>query len=135
MTHEHLQRPPTDARALRGRLGREHRTMQHMVSLYCRVHHAAAGNRPCPGCEDFLAYAARRLEKCPYGNDKPTCSNCPVHCYKREPREFARQVMRYSGPRMLLRHPYLALMHVLDGRRKVAHPLEERRRGKTAGNR
>jgi hypothetical protein len=25
--------------------------------------------------------------------------------------------MRYAGPRMLLRHPVLAVMHVVDGRR------------------
>jgi hypothetical protein len=30
--------------------------------------------------------------------------------------------MRYSGPRMTFRHPVLALFHLLDGRRKAAHP-------------
>ena len=111
------------------RLDREMETMRHMVGLYCRAHHAAGGNQPCPNCAGFLQYAARRLEKCPYGNAKPTCTNCPIHCYKREPREFARQVMRYSGPRMMLRHPYLALMHLLDGRRRVEHPMSVRRHG------
>jgi len=28
------------------------------------------------------------------------------------------QVMRYAGPRMLLRHPLLAVRHLLDERRK-----------------
>jgi hypothetical protein len=28
---------------------------------------------------------------------------------------------------MLLRHPWLALRHVLDGRRRVDHPMEARR--------
>ena len=111
-----------------GRLGREFRTMQRMVGLYCRAHHREEPGRPCVRCAAFLAYAARRLQKCPYGEDKPTCANCPIHCYKREPREFARQVMRYAGPRMMLRHPYLALRHLLDGQRRVAHPLDLRRR-------
>jgi hypothetical protein len=35
--------------------------------------------------------------------------------------------MRYAGPRMMARHPYLALMHLIDGRRKVKHPMELRR--------
>ena len=83
---------------------------------------------PCPQCEAFLQYAARRLEKCPYGQDKPTCANCPVHCYKKAPREYAKEVMRFAGPRMMTRHPWLALMHLVDGRRKVAHPMEARRR-------
>ena len=114
--------------SLGGRLGREFTTMRHMVGLYCQAHHAGQPGTPCPQCPAFLHYAARRLEKCPYGQDKPTCANCPVHCYKKAPREYAREVMRFAGPRMMTRHPWLALMHLLDGRRQVAHPMEARRR-------
>jgi hypothetical protein len=32
--------------------------------------------------------------------------------------------MRYAGPRMLLRHPLLAILHQLDGLRKAVHPRE-----------
>jgi hypothetical protein len=126
--HEHRRRemPP-----LSGRLAREFLTMHHMVELWCRDHHGEAPSHPCPSCAEFLAYAERRLAKCPYGQDKPTCSNCPIHCYKQAPREFAKEVMRYSGPRMMTRHPVLALLHVLDGRRKVAHPKDLRRGGPT----
>ena len=38
--------------------------------------------RPCEECRRFLDYAERRLEKCPYGEAKPTCARCPIHCYK-----------------------------------------------------
>ncbi|MBN2412736.1 nitrous oxide-stimulated promoter family protein [candidate division KSB1 bacterium] len=31
---------------------------------------------------------------------------------------MVRRVMRYAGPRMLLRHPVLTFWHVVDGRRK-----------------
>jgi hypothetical protein len=35
-------------------------------------------------------------------------------------RERVRQVMRYSGPKMLLRHPIRALLHLLwDGRKQA----------------
>lgn len=98
-----------------------------MVGLYCRDHHSPDAPGPCPQCVEFLDYAARRLEKCPYGQEKPTCTNCPIHCYKPAPKQFAYEVMRYAGPRMMARHPWLALLHVLDGRRKVAHPMESRR--------
>lgn len=99
-----------------------------MVEDYCRNHHATDRDPgPCERCTAFLAYADARLDHCPYGEEKPTCANCPIHCYKREPREFARAVMRYAGPRMLLRHPVLAVLHLVDGRRKVAHPMEARR--------
>jgi hypothetical protein len=33
-------------------------------------------------------------------------------------REKVKKVMRYSGPRMLLHHPGLAMHHVIDGRKK-----------------
>ncbi len=32
--------------------------------------------------------------------------------------------MRYSGPRMLFRHPYLAVAHKLDGFIAAKHPKE-----------
>ncbi len=113
---------------LRGRLAREFLTMRHMVDLWCRDHHGEAASHPCAECAGFLGYAERRLTKCPYGQDKPTCSNCPIHCYKPAPREFAREVMRYSGPRMATRHPWLALLHLADGRRRVEHPKALRSR-------
>ncbi|HMB38087.1 MAG TPA: nitrous oxide-stimulated promoter family protein [Wenzhouxiangellaceae bacterium] len=106
------------------RLRREFKTMRRMVEIHCRDHHGTA--RPCPDCEDFLAYAEQRLEKCPYGEAKPTCAKCPVHCYRKQRREQARGIMQYSGPRMMLRHPWLALMHILDKFRKVRHPMELR---------
>lgn len=108
------------------RLKREHLTMQRMVEIYCRDHHGVA--EPCEDCRGFLDYAEQRLEKCPYGEDKPTCAKCPVHCYKRAQREQAKEIMRYAGPRMTYRHPWLALTHLLDKLRKVEHPMETRRK-------
>jgi hypothetical protein len=113
-----------------GRMGREWITMQHMVEIYCADHHIAGGGLLCPDCESFLAYAERRLEKCPYGPSKPTCAKCPVHCYKSEPRALASRIMRYAGPRMAWRHPWLSLMHLLDKARRVEHPMEMRRRNR-----
>jgi hypothetical protein len=111
------------------RLRREYRTMSVMVGIYCRDHHGSTS--PCPDCRNFLAYAGRRLEKCPYGEAKPTCARCPIHCYKPAQREQAKVVMRYAGPRMTLSHPWLAFLHVLDKLRRVEHPMEIRRRERT----
>ncbi|MDW2334940.1 nitrous oxide-stimulated promoter family protein, partial [Vibrio sp. 1069] len=38
---------------------------------------------------------------------------------KPEPKEQMRLVMRYSGPRMLLKHPILAVRHLLHEKREV----------------
>jgi len=110
------------------RLKREHRTMACMVEIYCRDHHGSGAAAPCTECREFLDYAERRLEKCPYGEQKPTCARCPIHCYKPAQREHARVVMRYAGPRMTWRHPWLSLTHLLDKLRRVEHPMETRRR-------
>jgi hypothetical protein len=113
------------------RVAREWKTIQAMVRIYCRSLH---GGRKalCAPCEELRAYAERRLEKCPFAEEKPTCVKCPVHCYEAEMRERVRQVMRYAGPRMLLRHPILALLHLRDERlplsekaRKVAERLRK----------
>lgn len=97
------------------RLKRERHTIQAMIQLYCRDHHASRGSL-CSECQSLADYANERLEHCPYAIDKPTCVKCPIHCYRLEQREKVRQVMRYAGPRMIWRHPILAIFHILDGR-------------------
>ena len=101
--------------------------MSKMVSIYCEGHHDGSDVSLCDECREFLDYAYTRLEKCPYGEDKPTCANCPIHCYKPARRDQVKRIMRYSGPRMLLRHPVLAITHQLDGFRKVIHPRHRTR--------
>jgi hypothetical protein len=111
-------------------LRREYRTIESMMRIWCADHHGrrVGAEGLCRECAELLAYAGQRLAKCPYGEDKPTCTKCPVHCYKREPREQVRAVMRYAGPRMLWRHPWQAMLHILDKLRRVEHPLVLRRR-------
>lgn len=97
-----------------GRLEREKRTIRHMLAIYCAAHHRHRVGL-CQECRELLDYALERIERCPYGGRKPACNACPIHCYRRCEREEIRRVMRYAGPRMLLRHPLLALLHLLDG--------------------
>lgn len=87
--------------------------MVAMISMYCRETHG--GKMLCGDCANLQEYAQQRLEKCPYQEGKTTCVKCPVHCYQPGMREKVRQVMRYAGPRMLFKHPILAVLHLLDG--------------------
>jgi hypothetical protein len=110
------------------RMARELRTIDAMIRLYCRDQHRPVDGRGaqalCAECQELLDYARARLERCPFQEDKTTCAKCPVHCYRPAMRERIRVVMRYAGPRMLLRHPLLAVRHLLDGRReKPLRPL------------
>jgi hypothetical protein len=106
------------------RLRREVRTIEVMVGMFCRAHHSPPPGELCPDCAALLDYARRRLDACRFGPEKPTCAKCPVHCYKPAMRERVREVMRYSGPRMLKRHPVLGVAHLIDGRREAG--CEER---------
>ena len=98
--------------------------MSKMIGVYCTAHHDGTGDILCSACQEFLDYAETRLQKCPYGEEKPTCANCPIHCYKAARRVQAAKIMRFAGPRMLLRHPLLAIAHQLDSFRKARHPRE-----------
>ena len=108
------------ARVATPRLSRELNTIGAMLRRYCRDGH---GNSPrdatrlCAECGALFDYARKRLAGCPYGPDKPTCVNCQIHCYGPQQREQARVMMRHAGPKMLLRHPWLAIAHLIDGRR------------------
>ncbi|MDH4100564.1 MAG: nitrous oxide-stimulated promoter family protein [Nitrospirota bacterium] len=97
------------------RLNRERKTIKAMIALYCRAHHQPTADL-CDQCRNLFDYAMQRIDKCPFRDDKPTCEKCPVHCYKPAMREEVHKVMRYSGPRMLLHHPIMVLMHYVDGR-------------------
>jgi len=97
---------------------REEKTVAAMTRIYCRNQHGTKEGL-CADCDALLAYARARLERCPYQERKSTCAKCPIHCYKPEMREKIRGVMRYAGPRMLLRHPLLAVLHLRDGLKKA----------------
>ena len=108
-----------------GRLQRERRTIKLMIEIYCHSnHHTAEGL--CGECAALHDYAMQRVDKCPFQADKPTCAKCPIHCYKPAMREQVRRMMRYSGPRMMLYHPVLALRHYVDeyNRKRSAKPAK-----------
>lgn len=89
----------------------EKRVVEQMIRLYCRKRQ---GNTTlCPDCRQLLDYAIERLDRCSYGNDKPTCRKCPIHCYRPAMKSRIKTVMRWAGPRMILYHPLLAIKHLL----------------------
>ena len=97
---------------------REKRVVHLMIALYCRKKH---GQRTlCPDYAALDQYAAARSDKCPFMETKTVCSNCAVHCYRPDMREKIRLVMRFSGPRMILYHPILAIRHVITSKKEAA---------------
>lgn len=84
-----------------------------MMRIYCNDHHHTT-EAICNDCQSLLDYAHRRLDNCPFEEHKPACNHCTVHCYSSNRKFQVKQVMRYAGPRMIYKHPLLALQHLLD---------------------
>ena len=95
---------------------REKVLVSQMIHLYCRKKHHT-GKNLCATCAELEAYAIERSDKCPFMETKTFCSNCKVHCYKPQMREKIREVMRFSGPRMIFQHPITAVRHVIETKR------------------
>ena len=117
-----LDRPPF--RPLSSRLQNEYDTIIIMVKLYCRKQHGES-DVLCDECTELLEYSKQRLSNCPFHDQKTTCENCSVHCYKKDMRTKIRDVMRYSGPRMVWQHPVLAFRHLKDSRKKPPGPIND----------
>lgn len=97
------------------RIEREKATIAAMIGIYCRDKHHSGKGRLCKECCNLLEYATGHLNRCKFGNNKPVCSKCKVHCYKPSVRSEVVEVMRYAGPRMPREHPIMALEHLLAG--------------------
>ena len=107
---------------------KEQRILEEMIRLYCRKQHPQQmrqGKEYCPDCQALLDYAKSRSQKCPFMKEKTFCSNCKVHCYNPEMRQRIRRVMAFSGPRMLLYHPGMAIWHLVCRIRKERESREE----------
>ncbi|MGA1826447.1 MAG: nitrous oxide-stimulated promoter family protein [bacterium] len=98
----------------RFRKAREKKTIEFMVKIFCHGKHSPEDN-VCPECYSIMHYAKERIDSCILKEKKTTCAQCPVHCYKPTMRKKMKEVMRYAGPRMLYKHPFLTILHIFDG--------------------
>jgi hypothetical protein len=107
---------------------RENRTVKAMIGMYCQGHHGGHAGL-CEECQALYAYAVQRTAKCVFGEEKPACGQCPIHCYRPQMKEKIGKIMRYAGPKMIYRHPILALRHLIIKRRSVKNPAQISRSG------
>ena len=109
---------------------RDLRTLGQFIGLRCRLQHREAerepftlsdadpqsifGRRPprlCPECTALLQHGTAKRLLCPL-DPKPMCKQCPTPCYSNAHRRAVREVMRFSGPRMILRGRLHHLLHL-----------------------
>jgi hypothetical protein len=104
---------PNNAKLLRKDL----RTLALFIRIYCHARHPAQTpvnmkgfdlkeitGKPldlCPDCTKLLHHAFIKRQHCPY-DPKPACKHCPSHCYAQNYRQQIREVMRFSGRKLLL---------------------------------
>lgn len=105
--------------SLEEKRNREKELLNEMIKLYCKKNHHS--NELCPCCKEVFNYACNAINRCPFMATKTFCSSCKSHCYKPEMRQKIRQIMRFSGCRMLFRHPIILIRHILDNRKVKAH--------------
>lgn len=91
--------------------------VSQMIALYCRKKHGGKKGL-CAECQKLADYARSRSDHCPFMETKTFCSNCKVHCYQSAMRERIKEVMRFSGPRMIFTHPAVAIRHVIETKRE-----------------
>lgn len=101
-----------DGPGLPANIRRDSKTLSAMMEIHCHDLHGRPRGCLCQDCAALETYALQRLSKCPFGPRKTTCRTCPIHCYRPESRAAIKVVMREAGPKMLVRHPWLALRHL-----------------------
>ena len=110
----------SDGKAIDDRAKRDIEVLAEFVGIYCEGNHPGAEKHGvtaggsvgdalrdtrvalCDDCARLLRYAASMRVICPY-DPKPSCKKCATHCYRPEDREKIREVMRYSGMRLITR--------------------------------
>ena len=93
------------------RINKEKEIIDLMINMYCEKKH----NKQeclCDECNELLEYAHKRLTYCKFGDNKSSCSKCPIHCYKKDMKIKVKEVMRFSGPRLLIYRPFEYVRHI-----------------------
>jgi len=93
------------------RIATEKKVVEAMIKIYCKNNHGFPVL--CNECSELRDYAILKLEKCNFGEKKPACKKCKIHCYPIEKRNQIKKIMRYSGKRLILKYPLITLKHIL----------------------
>lgn len=97
---------------LLNRIDKEKEIITLMIKLYCKKKHRGSNGELCNECRELEEYANKRLTYCKFGNEKSSCKKCPIHCYKKDMKEKVKEVMKFSGPRILIYNPKEYIRHI-----------------------
>ena len=94
-------------------LTKEKKTITLMINIYCKKKHKHKDGL-CDECQELLKYAHKRLDFCKCGEEKSFCSKCPIHCYKKDMKAKVKDVMKFSGPRLIIYSPIQFFKHIFE---------------------
>jgi hypothetical protein len=111
------------------RLRSDLKILAKFIDVYCRHRHADAEKTPvalkvcdveqlagpisiCGECHKLLTHAFVKRMNCPM-EPKPACKHCPSHCYHPTYRQQIREVMKFSGRKLVLSGRLGYLYHLL----------------------
>lgn len=94
----------------------EKQTVMYMLDIYYSYPRHQGRQKEKQALEK---YVMTRLDFCRFGDKKPTCKTCPKHCYRQDYQDKIQEVMRFSGPRMLMKHPILTFKHLIKEKRRA----------------
>jgi len=124
------RRPPTMVEVMRDPILKDLKVLATFIGVYCKHRHGDAPKTPvqmkthdvqaiagkpvvlCAPCSKLLAHAFVKRSHCPH-SPKPACKDCPSHCYHPDYRAQIRQVMKYSGRRLVMSGRLDYLLHLL----------------------
>ena len=95
-----------------GKIEKDKKTLYFLIDLYCQKNHSSTLNE-CNECNEVYKYAAKKLDACKFGENKPNCKKCTIHCYNKTTRSRIREIMRFSGPRIIFHRPYQYIRYAL----------------------
>jgi len=105
------------------------RILARFIQVYCHEKHDRQGisqvelppelqprrgkrSTICTECAELLEHGIRKRALCPL-DPKPSCKKCHIHCYGKEYRQKIRDIMAFSGRKLLLRGRIDYLWHYL----------------------
>jgi Nitrous oxide-stimulated promoter len=110
---------------LTSRQKKDLKVLINFVRIYCRSKHDDRQRAKvdvedivsreiflCHDCAELVTYAQEKRRKCPL-DPKPSCKRCHIHCYSREYRDRVREIMAFSGRRMIMRGRLDYIWHYL----------------------
>ena len=92
--------------------------LREFLKIYCESKHRDREKTTkdnitlCDECHDTLIYSAMRRKYCPQ-DPKPTCKKCEIHCYKPKYRIKIKEIMRYSGKKLIKQGRLDLIFHYL----------------------